>query len=125
MQEYMGCLNWHGVGSRWKHFLEWLVKQDAELLHKRFAWCWRVRRGSFMEEVVVPHSARRHTLISGLCPLPSFLLFSNLLSFRDLKDVFTRFAHHLGRVTSFRALSLTPDGFATILRANAVYPSGR
>eukprot|EP00026_Physarum_polycephalum_P013035 Phypoly_transcript_13396.p1 GENE.Phypoly_transcript_13396~~Phypoly_transcript_13396.p1 ORF type:complete len:273 (+),score=32.43 Phypoly_transcript_13396:211-1029(+) len=78
MQKFMGCLNWHGVGSRWKIFLDWLVEQPSESLDKS-----------------------------------------------DPKEIFTKFAQHLGRVISFRALSLTHDGYATIEKANSIYPSGR
>jgi hypothetical protein len=43
----------------------------------------------------------------------------------DLASVFTAFAHHLGRVTSYRALALTETEYAAIQRLDSILPSGR
>lgn len=41
------------------------------------------------------------------------------------RAAFEGFANKLGRVTSYRALSLTPQGFQTIKDNNSIWPSGQ
>ena len=44
---------------------------------------------------------------------------------KDCEEAFRQFAYHLGRITSYRALSLTDEQFETIRKSNSIYPSGR
>jgi hypothetical protein len=44
---------------------------------------------------------------------------------KNPKEAFSGFANHLGRVTSYRALSLTDQQFKKILEVNEIFPSGR
>jgi len=75
---YAPALAHHGVGSRWKQFLEFLAEETTQ-------------RGA-----------------------PT-----------DAIDSFKKFAQYLGRVVSYRALSLTPSQFETIKNADSIWPSGR
>jgi hypothetical protein len=71
---FLPCLNYPGVGTRWKEFLEYLLQNKT---------------------------------------------------LKTPKEAFSGFANHLGRVTSYRALSLTEQQFQNILESNEVFPSGR
>eukprot|EP01125_Pyxidicula_operculata_P010162 TRINITY_DN3352_c0_g1_i2.p1 TRINITY_DN3352_c0_g1~~TRINITY_DN3352_c0_g1_i2.p1 ORF type:complete len:293 (+),score=33.51 TRINITY_DN3352_c0_g1_i2:1395-2273(+) len=75
---FTGCLNWPGVGTRWKDFGEYL----------------------------------KNALQSGDPPKTSL-------------EAFKGYANKLGRVTSYRALSLTPEQYETIKNADSIWPSGR
>lgn len=65
-----------------------------------------------------------------LSSLSFFSLFHRTDEFRletqptDCKDAFRKFSQYLGRVTSYRALSLTPEQFEVIKQKNTIWPTG-
>ena len=73
-EAFLPCLNYPGVGTRWKEFLNYLKETKT---HK------------------------------------------------TSKEAFIGFANHLGRVTSYRALSITKQQLKNIKEANEIFPTGR